>query len=160
MFELETGLIFWNAVSFGILVLVMYLWALPPIVKCLNARENAIQQAIAGAEESGKKAQEALAAAKQRISDASATAQKIVDQAAIEAEKLKEEMVAAARKETERLTVKAKEELNREKAHIVSEVKRHAAELVMAAASKILRKEIDAEENSRLIADDIKECSM
>src|SRR3989338_789976 len=150
MFEFEPGLIFWNTVSFSILVFLMYKWVLPPLIAVLKEREKSIAWALDKAAQSQKQSEEIFSSARQKLSEANQTAQRIVDQARLEGEKLKNEIVAAARKEAELTGARVKEDLRRQKAEILSELQTQTVDLVAAAASRILRKQIDKSENKRL----------
>lgn len=158
MFELETELIFWNTVSFAILVFIMYRWALPPLLKILRARQQTIADSLTAAAESQQRSAESVLAVKQKIAEANQNAQKIIKQATIEGDQLKQEIINASRKEAELMMVGAKEDLQREKNEIQSAVRAQTADLVIAAASRILGKKIDRAENERLIAESIKAC--
>jgi len=158
MFEIESGIIFWDTVAFAIVVWVMYRWALPPLLKVLREREKTISDSLAAAAENQKKSEELLSSSKQKIAEASQSAQKIVNQAMLEGEQLKEEIVRTSKKEAEFLMVKAKEDLQREKNEILSDIRMQTANLVTAAASRVLRKKIDKAENERLVEESIKAC--
>ncbi|MFA4905693.1 MAG: F0F1 ATP synthase subunit B [Candidatus Margulisiibacteriota bacterium] len=158
MFELETGLIFWNAVSFAILVLLMYRWALPPLLNMLKERGAVIERSLTAASESQKQAEAALLIVKQKLAEANLTAQKILESAKGEGEKLKEDLVSAAQRESGLIITRAKADLQREKDEILSEIEKHTAELVVAAAGRILRKKINPDEDQRLIKESINEC--
>jgi len=156
MFEIETGLIFWNTISFVILVFVMYKWALPPLLKILKEREKSISDSLAEAHTHRQEAEAILSSAKQKINEANQTAQKIMDQAQSEGVKLKKEMGETGRKEADFFLVRAKEDLNREKSEILSSIKQQTAELVAEVAGKVLSKKIDKAEDARLIDESLK----
>lgn len=156
MFEFEPGLIIWTTVSFAILVILMYRLALPPIIAVLREREKTITDALSAAEEGRKKSDELLAAYKQKLSEGSATAQKIIDQAKFEGEKLKREIVETGRKNADLLMVRAQEDLKREKEKLVSEIKSETADLIIAAAGKLLRKNIGKAQNIEIIEETLK----
>ena len=158
MFEFESGIIFWNTVSFLILVFVMYRWALPPLMKMLRERGKMIADSLAAAAENQKKSEELLSSAKQKIAEVSQSAQKIVNQAMLEGEQLKEEIISASKKEAEFLMIKAKEDLQREKNDILSAIRTQTADLIIAAANRVLGKKIDKAENERLVEESIKAC--
>jgi F-type H+-transporting ATPase subunit b len=156
MFEIETGMIFWNTVAFAILVFLMYKWALPPLLKILEEREKTISDSLTTAQEQQRQTQEMLSSAKQKISEASQAAQKILAQAQSEGEKLKKEMGEIGRKEADFYLTRAKEDLNQQKGEILAEIKLQTAELVVEAASKVLGKKIDKAEDARLIDESLK----
>lgn len=158
MFEVETGLIFWNIVSFAILVFLMYRWLLPPLLKMLQEREKTIADSLAAAAENRRQAEEGLLLTRQKIAEASRNAEKIIGQAALEGDKLKEDIVEASRKEAGFLLIRAKEDIQRERNEALAEVREKTADLVVAAAGRVLGKKIDPVENGRLIEESIKAC--
>ena len=156
MFEIETGLIFWNTVSFVILVFIMYKWALPPLLKILKEREKSISDSLAEAHTHRQQAEAVLSSAKQKINEANQTAQKIMDQAQSEGGKLKKELGAVGKKEADFFLARAKEDLSRQKNEILSEIKTQTAELVAEVAGKVLGKKMDKVEDARLIDESLK----
>jgi len=158
MFEVETGIIFWNTVAFAVLVLVMYRWALPPLLKMMQEREKTIADSLTSADESQKQAEELLASARQKIAEASLNAQKMVDQAVAEGERLKKDIIHTSKKEAEIVMLKAREDLQREKKEIISAVRAQTADLVVAAAGRVIRQKIDKTEDQKLIEESLKAC--
>ena len=158
MFELDTGLIFWNSVSFAILVLLMYRWVLPPLLALIREREKVIADSVTAARAAREQAAAQVAAAKQKVTAADETAKKIVDRAVQEGEAVKAQMYGAAKKEADLLLVKAREDFQREKNEVLTGIREQTADLVVAAASRVLKKKVDRAENEALIEECIREC--
>jgi len=159
MFELETNLIFWNTLSFLILVVLMYKWALPPLLQLLKDREKTIKESLAAAAQNQSRSEALLTSAKEKMASANISAEKIIGQAKNEGDKFKHEIIVTAKKEAELLIDRAKEELNQEKRLILAELQQQTADLVAAASSRVLNKKIDKSENARLIEESLQEWS-
>jgi F-type H+-transporting ATPase subunit b len=138
-------------ISFAVFVwfTMTYVWT--PIVKALDARKAKIAEGLAAAErghneqELGRKrALETMLAAKVQAAEVIGQAQRrateIVEQAKLDARAEGDRMLVAARAELERETNRAREDL-REK----------VGELAVAAAQKILEKEINAAAHKSIV---------
>ncbi len=156
MFEIESGLIIWTSISFAILVFLMYRLALPPIIKMLKEREKTITDALARADESRVQSEELLSSYRQKLAEGAETAQKIIDQAKLEGDKLKEELLASGRKRADLLLVRAQEDLKKEKNKLVAEIKAETADLIILAASKLIGRKIDKDQNIKIIEGNLK----
>ena len=160
MLEIEPGLIFWTTVSFALLVILMYRWALPPLLALLKEREKIISDALLSADETRKRSEDVLASVKQKLTETNETAQKMVEQAKLEGKRMKDEILSVAKREAELLSLQAKEDLQREKNEILSEIKKQTADLIVAAAGRVLGKKIDKNENARLIDESLKNAKL
>ncbi|MFA4967036.1 MAG: F0F1 ATP synthase subunit B [Candidatus Margulisiibacteriota bacterium] len=151
MFELETGLIFWNTVSFAILVFLMYKWVLPPIVKVIKEREKAISDSVALAADAQKRSEELLSSYKEKMAEADRSAQKILIQAKDDGDRARAETLERAEKQATLILDQAREDLNSEKAKILNDAKKEIAELVALAAGKVIGRVIKKEDNLKII---------
>lgn len=158
MFELDTGLIFWNLVSFALLVFLMYRWVLPPLLAVISERQRQIAETVRAAEAERRRADEIVAAARQQAAEADDAAKKIVERATADGETIKNEMSDAARREAEATRLRAREDFQREKNEALLAIRRQTADLVIAAAGRVLKKQIDKAGNEALIEECINEC--
>ncbi|HTY12983.1 MAG TPA: F0F1 ATP synthase subunit B [Candidatus Omnitrophota bacterium] len=156
MFELETGLIFWNTVSFAILVFLMYKWVIPPIVGVLKDRQKAIGDSIAAAEDSRKRSEAALAENKKKLAEADRTAKSMVELAKSDGERMKKEILEKAEKQAGLIAEKAEQDMQAEKARIVNEAKKEIADLVAMAAGRVIGRVINKDDNSRIIEESLR----
>jgi F-type H+-transporting ATPase subunit b len=138
-------------ISFAVFVwfTMTYVWT--PIVQALDARKAKIAEGLAAAvrghheQELGRKRaletmQLAKAQAAETIGQAQRRANEIIEQAKVDARAEGERMMVAARAELEQETNKARESL-----------RARVGELAVAAAQKILEKEIDAAAHRSLV---------
>lgn len=155
MLDLETGLIFWTTVSFGILVVLLYKVALPPLLNFLAMREKLIADSIAAAEANQHRSEELLNDYKKKLAAVHHTADQVLARAKDEGRKTKDEIVEAASREAGKIIEKTRLDLDREKKEIVASARREVVELVALATGKVLHRVVTPEDNRRLIEESI-----
>src|SRR5215468_977257 len=127
-------------VVFATLILITMKWIWPPILKAMDERQRKIAQGLAAAEEGEKELSEARDKADAIIREARERANEIIEQAKGAASSEGARIVAAAQQQIELDTTRAKESLRRE-----------VAGIAVGAASKLLRREIDARAHADLL---------
>lgn len=147
----NAGLIFWKALVFLLLLFLLYKFAWGPILAALREREETIDSSI-------KRAEHALAEAKQiqqenqkARREAEAEAQRIMRDARETADRVRNEEVEKTRSEIRRLKESAEADIEREKQSALDELRDEVAELAITAAEKILRENLDAGRQRRLV---------
>ena len=150
-FSINTGLIFWTVVVFGILLVVLWRLGWPALLKTVEERERRIQQQLEEAERSRAEAARLLEEHKRTIATAKAEAQEILAKAKAVADKERETLLAKARQEYEQLLERARHEIAAEKEKAIVELRREAVDLSIAAASKLLQAQLDSETNRKLV---------
>jgi F-type H+-transporting ATPase subunit b len=157
MLEFEPGLFIWTAVSFGLLVLLLYKVALPPLLDFLAQREKMIADSLAAAAADRQESAALLAEHKKALAEVHHKAEQIINEARVEGRGVRAEIIAKAGQEAERLLVKAQAELGKEKETILREVRESVADLVMLAAGKAVRRLLTAEDDQRIIKESLAE---
>jgi len=138
----DIGLIFWQLLSFGIVVFILGKFAWKPILQSLHDRESSIEDALQAAE-NAKAEMAKLQADNEKIV---AEAQKQKDELLAEARQMKDQLIAEAKKqateEADKLIASARIAIENEKATAVNEIKSKLAELSVSVAEKILSQEL------------------
>src|SRR5213076_799475 len=101
-FSINTGLIFWTLVVFGILLALLWKLGWPALLKAVEERERRIQQQLEEAERA-------------RAEAARPEAQELIAQARTVAEKERATLLAQAREQYEQLLDRARKEIEGEK---------------------------------------------
>src|SRR2546430_4840690 len=101
-FSINTGLIFWTIVVFGILLALLWRFGWPAIIRSVEDRERRIQQQLDEAERAGAEAARLLEEHKRTIASAKAEAQEMLAKVKALADKERETLLAKARQEYER----------------------------------------------------------
>ena len=143
--------LFLQMITFAVFVwfCMKYIW--PPIVDALAARKTKIAEGLAAAER-GHHAQEiGQQRASEIMKEAKSKAADIVNQANKRGTEIVDEAKHDAREEGGRLVHAAKAEIDQEANRAREELRGKVAVLAVAAAEKILEKEIDSTANASIV---------
>ena len=139
--------------NFLILVVVLRAVAYKPIVKMLKDREDTIAASLKKADDDAAKAEAALKEYQDQLANARTKAQDIVDKAEKRAQEDHEAFVQATQKEIAQMKEAAEQQIQRERQQALEQLKGEMITLSLAAASKIVSKNMDADENEKLIGE-------
>ena len=121
----------------------------------LKARQDRIQESRDKADADAEEADKLLAEYKAKLAEANVKAENIVLMAEKRASEEREAKRAEVKREIEQMRKAAKAEIERE--HAVQQLRAEMITLSMAAAGKIVAKNMDKSENEALITDFVKE---
>ncbi len=151
----------WTAITalvvFAITAAFLQVFVWPKVTNALSDRENKIKDAIDEAEMARDQAKAALEQYEKNLAQARAEAQKMLDQAKTEQLAIGAELRARSEAELNQMREKAKRDIESAKASAVIELNEHAASMATEMARKILRREINAGDQSRLISESLAE---
>lgn len=150
-----TPLLFWSAVSFTILLLLLKRYAFPAITEILDARERTITENLAKADRARKDAEQLLADYQAKLKTAQLEATAMIDQARKQAQQVVEDNQRRVKEDTDRMLATAREEMARERVRVSKELKDQTVELVMAASERILRRSLTDADQKRLVKEAI-----
>ena len=153
LLSVQGGLIFWTLVIFGIVFATLYFLAFPKILGAVEAREAHIRELTEAAERDRAAAAALLAEHTQALERGRHEVQAALAESRAAAEKVREEILAQARREQDELLVRARREIAAERSAAVDSVRREAVELSIAAAERLLRRNLSADDNRRLVAE-------
>ena len=152
-FTINPGLLIWTLVVFGILLVLLWRFAFPAILKSVEERERRIQKQLDEAEKANAEAQRLLEEHRKQIAAARNEAQEILAKAKTVAQKEREALLAKAREEYDALLNRARKDIDAEKEKAILALRREAVELSIAAASRVIEANLDTEANRKLVAD-------
>jgi len=150
-FSVNTGLIFWTLVVFGILLAILWRLGWPAILKAVEDRERRIQQQLEEAERARAESAQLLEEHRRMIATAKAESQEMITKARGVAEKERQTLLAQAREQYEELLARAKKEIDSQKQQAIVELRREAVDLSIAAASKLVEANLDSAANRKLV---------
>ncbi len=139
--------------NFLILVILLRAVAYKPVVKMLKAREDKIAESLDKADADRAAAEAALRQNKEQLAAAQTKAQEIIDKAEKMARDEHDASIQETKREIEQMKKAAQEEILRERARAVEQLKGEVVALSMAAAGKIITKNIDAADNEAIIGE-------
>jgi F-type H+-transporting ATPase subunit b len=138
-------------VAFGILALKVW----PTILQGLKDRENKIREEIDSAEAARKQAKDALEQYQVSLQQARAEAARMLEQTKVQQQQLAAELKAKSDAELSALRERALKDIEAAKRAAVSELYAQSATLATMVASKILRREIRAEDQQSLVEESL-----
>lgn len=151
LFALNPGLVVWTWIVFLTLLFVLRKWAWGPILGALEARERRIQEALDGAARDREEARRLLEEHRRLLQESRDKAQHILAEGRKAAERLRMEMLEEARRQRQQIVERAREDIERERDQALEALRREVVDLSLAAAGRVLRREIDEAENRRLV---------
>ncbi len=145
-----SSLIFWELISFGILLWVLSKFALPPILEALETRERKIRDSIDQAEQNRASAEQRLQEYEAKLRGAAQEGEAILAEARNKAQRMLEENEQRLRAESERIKAEATQEIERERRKALEDIRGEAADLALLVAEKVLARSLSEEDNRRL----------
>ena len=142
-----------QVVNFLILAAILRALAYEPVARMLKQRSDKIKETIKKADDDKKAAEETLKQYKSQLADAQKRAAEIVEKAEITARQEREALVAETKKEIERLKQNAQLEIQNERARAFEQMQKEIVTLSLAAAEKIVEKNLTSKENDKLVND-------
>ncbi|MDQ0257195.1 F-type H+-transporting ATPase subunit b [Evansella vedderi] len=143
----------------GFLVLMWLLkrYALGPVMDMMEKREKHVADQISSAEKNREEAEKYLAEQREAIQTARNEAKEIVERTKKLSEQQASEIIASAKKDAERIKETAIAEINQEKEQAISALREQVSTLSVLVATKVIEKELNEQEQEKLIRETLKE---
>ncbi|WP_204498978.1 F0F1 ATP synthase subunit B [Aquibacillus albus] len=144
-------------VSFAILLFLLRKYAWGPLLNKMEERENHIASEIDIAEKNRTEAEKASREAAEQLKQTRQEAQSIIEEAKKAGQNQERDILESARQAAERIKKSAQEEIEQEKEKAIKALQDQVASLSVQIASKVIEKEINAQDQEKLINEYIKE---
>ncbi len=150
---LDAGLIpaLTTLLIFVCLLIVLGKFAWGPIVSGLKAREDKIRQDIADAEAASARAQATLNEYNAKLAEAETRVREMLSKAAADGEKLATAIRMQGQQEAEETRERAMRDIDAAREGAINEIYEQAATLATNVAEKILRRNLNAEDQKDLV---------
>jgi F-type H+-transporting ATPase subunit b len=145
------GLMFWTLLIFAVLLFVLSKYAFKPIIGAVEAREQALREAMDQAKGDREAAAVLLADQKRQLEVARADAQKIIADGRVMAEKMRADLLEATKTQQGEMLERARRDIESEKVNAIADLRREAVDLAIAGASKVIEKNLDDASNRALV---------
>ncbi len=142
-FHIDWKIILAQTVNFGVVFVVLYIYALKPLSKLMSERSEKIAKGIADAKENEALLSKTCMEYEEVLSKAKIEANKIFQEGKKEAEAKKVAMLEAARAEVAGIIDSGKKTLEAEKAKVLEDAKKEIVNLAMAATEKLVNAKTD-----------------
>lgn len=153
LLSLSPGLSFWTIVIFLIVLGVLSWKAYPAILGAVEAREKHIAELTEAAERDRAEAAALVEEHRKLVDDTRAQVQRALTEATGTAEARRAEIMEQAQREREELLGRARADANAERAALMEQVRRDSVDVAIRAAERLVRKNLDGDDNRRLVQD-------
>ncbi|WP_405127384.1 F0F1 ATP synthase subunit B [Salicibibacter halophilus] len=155
--DIQWGNALYQLLIFSLLLWVVSRWALKPLLGVMKKREQQVNDNLDNAEKNRVEAEEYLEQQREELKQAREETQAMIDNATKMSEQQGKEIIDNAKEEAERLKESAVADINREKEQALESVRDQVASLSVAIATKVIEKELDENEQEKLIDSYLKE---
>jgi F-type H+-transporting ATPase subunit b len=155
----SASLMFWEYVTFGIVVAILGFVVFPMLLKQLDKRQNRIKDALDKADQVRSEAEVLLLKHQEMMQNAQQEAKKITDEAVVAGKEAAERIKAEADKTAGEIRARAEKELGLLRAKAEEELRKQAVELALLASSRILERSLSEEDHRRLAQEAIEGAS-
>lgn len=138
----EIGTIFWTTLIFGLLLILLRIFAWKPILAAVKAREESIKGSLDAADEARKDMERLQADNKAIMREARAERDMLMKEAREVRDKMIGEAKNQAKTEADRLIEKARTGIKKEKQTAITEIRDYVADLSVEIAEKILKENL------------------
>ena len=153
------GIFLWTLIAFFIVLGILKWKAWGPLMKALDNRAKRISDALDAANKAKEEAEKVSSDYEEMIAKAESAKQKILNQAKEDSDQLRQKKEALADAKCDDMLNKAKKEIEAEKAKALKEIKSVAVNLSIEAASKIIQKNLDSEDNKKIAEETVRSIS-
>ncbi|MEE8142570.1 MAG: F0F1 ATP synthase subunit B [Planctomycetota bacterium] len=145
----------WALITFMIVLFILHRKAWSPLLKALDEREKRIQDSLKAAERAAEESKRLAVEHERVMAEARRDASATVEEGKRDAQVVKEGIISDAREASKRIMERAKAEIERAKDIAVDEVHKRAVGLAIQISEKLIRKNLDSEDNERLVQETI-----
>lgn len=153
------GLIFWTAVTFVIVLLILKKIAWGPIVSGLEEREKGIQSAIDRAHSAKDEAEAILKKNRETLAKADAEAERIIREGKEFADRVRADLTAKAQDESRKMIESAKNEIEQEKRRALDVLRHEVADMAVKGAELIIKANLDSDRQKAIVDSMIRDLS-
>lgn len=149
----DPGLFIWTIVTFLVLLALLSRYAWKPLLASLQARQERIAQSLDEAKRAHEEMERVRLESAEIIRQAHVEASAIVSASRTDAERVREDTKQKARAEAAAIIAAAERQIEAAAVRARDEVRREAVDLSVAIASKLIRRNITADDNRAMIDD-------
>jgi F-type H+-transporting ATPase subunit b len=144
-------------INFLVVLYLVNRFGFKPLLRLMDERAARIKKGLEDAEAAERDRELARAERAAALDEARKEAQAMVARATKMAEDSRIEILTAARADAEQVTERARQEINAEKERAIAELRGQVADLALEAAGKLIRQQMDAKTQRRLVEEFLSE---
>ncbi len=157
LLDFDPASMLWVLGIFLVVAIILYRTAWKNVLAGLKAREARIRKDIADAEAVRLKSEQTLAQYSAQLATAEQKVRDLLTQAAVDAERIATNIRMKAQQEAEEAKERATKEIDAAKRVAISEIYEQAADLATKVAEKIIRRNLNANDQRDLVSQSLQE---
>lgn len=155
--DFDLGDMLFYVISFILMIWLVKVFAWQPVMKIMHDRENKIADNIDSAAKSKEDAEKLVSQREEELAHSKKEAIQIIDQAKKTGKEQSEQIIAQARVDAQDIQEKASADIECERKEAMSDVKNQIANLSIEVASKLIKQQLNVNDQKDLIDSYIKE---
>lgn len=144
---------FWTLIIFALAAVPMWKMVFGPVTSAMLERDEKAKAAILIAEQAGRDAESAKAAAEVAAGEAQAEATKLLSAARERAETRERDIIDNAKREADAMIESARKSIQVEQDKAIMAIRNEVVDLSLNAASKVLGRNVGSEDDRKLVAE-------
>jgi F-type H+-transporting ATPase subunit b len=158
-FGVDLPKLLFQVINFLLLLYLLNRFLFKPVLARLDERSTKISKGLEDAEVAARDRELARAEREAAVSEARKEAADLLANANKIAADTRDEILTKAREDAEKVTERAREEITAEKDRAMAELRTHVADLALEAATKLIRSDMNATTQRRLVEEFLAETS-
>ena len=153
----DPGLFFWTIAVFLVLLFLLKRFAWGPLLAALDERQAGIRKSLEDADRARKELDQVREQSEAIIGKARADADGIVSDARADGAQLREDLRRQAQQEAQAIVQNAERRIQQERDRALQQIRQEAVDVSLMIASKLIRRNLTAEDNASLIDEALKQ---
>lgn len=145
-----SSLMFWEIVSFAVLLWVLAKYAFPPILETLEARERKIRESLEQADRHRAEAERKMQEYEAKLAAAAKEAEALFAAARERAQRVQEENEQRLQADAERIKGDAQREIDAERRKAIQDIRNQTTDLALLVAEKVVGRSLNDADHRRL----------
>ena len=155
--RLEPGLFFWTIAVFLVLLYLLKRFAWGPLLAALDERQAGIRKSLDDADQARKELEQVREEAEAIIGKARAEADGIISDARADGGRLRDDLRQQAQQQAQAIVENAERQIQQERDRALQQIRQEAVDMSLMIASKLIRRNLTAEDNASLIDEALKQ---
>lgn len=156
----DPGLFIWTILTFLVLLAVLAKFAWRPLLQALESRQEAIKKSLDDADRAKQELARLQQESVKMMDQARVEASSILAKTVSDAEHLRADLKARAKEESDTIVRNAEQQIQLQTRQALQQIRHEVADIAVVIASKLLERNLDKEDNDRLINETLKQIEL
>lgn len=149
--DVNWGLFIWTIIIFVLVLVALRRFAWPNILGAVERREQHLRELLESAQRDRAEAQVMMEENRRLLEETRHRVQDAINESRTTSERIRADMLAETRREQDAMIERARADIAAERDSALESVRAAAVDISMKAAERLVRRNLDAEDNRRLV---------